>query len=1570
MIPSLRIFLALVAALVASTASLPHVAAAAAPSLTVTVTTISMVADGDTSSVTALMADPGDDGQISFPEALAAINSTGPGHTIVFSLATGATISHSYTFGLYASSTTIDGDSNGDGNPDVVFNGPNGFHSIIVYSDNNTLRNLVITGIGLDNATSHHNRIIHNYIGTDVTGTVVRYENTNGIEIEYGAHDNIIGGTTVAERNIIAGHNPGGGGILIHAGATNNQISGNWIGLNVNGQPLPNYNGISLSDGASGNVIGGARSSTACNGPCNVISGNARSGIALFDAGTSNNRVEGNFIGLNLAGTATLPNGSSGVGVIDGPQDNTIGGTRSGQTCTGLCNVISGNSSGVFLTGEGTDRNAIEGNFIGVALNGNSALGNQYHGVEISDGAAENRVGGARNQAGFVCNGACNLISGQGQVGVVVAESGSDQNTVRGNFMGVNAAGTAALPNSLYGIAVIAAFGDSTALPASQSGPSGAAPQPNTASDHATSRLARSQPLDVLAADDDNAPAAARALPPLASAATLTTQPAAPNAAGPDQTTIGSATASEANLIAGNVYGGVIVDGAGAQNTRVLGNRIGYNPSLAPLPNDYGGVIVSTGATTSTIGGLQDGEGNQIYGAVFVNGSTTRAAVQGNTVDIPVSWSAAGYMPIDIETDGATCYPWQGGSGANSGISAPRLMAISSTGVVEGASRPGASVEIYRVLQTGTQYGRYFPRQVEPVGHGQAGVDGRFSISTGQGAGAQLVATATVNGSTSELSQIQRPVIFVHGIGGSWLRSAADEWLWLPPAASSSTVNDRLARLSLDAGGASLEPVTVDGVIELGGYAVYGPVLEWLEDHGYSRTPDNLLTNDIYAFAYDWRLGLAPRADELKTWVSTLADPLNGAVTSSCEVDIVAHSMGGMVSSLYVRSNPEHSRDHVNRLITMGTPYLGTPQAAKAHTMGYVFDLDKTYSWVSFDWGRMLQMARNLTAGYTLMPSPNYFAASGIWGYLRDLRAQPVAGYANTFALLTAPKVDGAGDPLGLARNGGLWASEQAAVHDQIDNWSGWSGPPQIFRIVGDTGARTAVEWRLGPLSSNWLGQTDLRREPGDTDTHVFWRSGQYPVLGPGDETVALPSATLGRGIETDFSGVDNWWIRPHDTFAENHLGLVTEDASLTRMTDILATGFMVPVNANLESPAAPDAVDDDLFYIFGSAPIAVHVWDDLGNHTGPVTPTHFSEIEYNVPGASYWHNDLSLSLALKRGTPYTLLVQAPVTATRLRIVRVIPDTGGAVEQVLIPDQIVAQGGGVQLTLEAAGSAWNTPLEVDADGDGTFEGSLAPVEQLASIQTGPDIPEPYPWSIAVTAAVTDTVDQHIQVTLPAAGATWQWQAISGAPWITPASASGQSPDALIVTLASTTLPAGVYTGTLSIVLSYGDYQVDYPVTIRLKIDGGNLAVALAAFSAEARAEGILLNWETTSEINNAGFNLYRSSSANGPRSQINPALLPSQSPGSTQGASYSYMDAQVNPDETYWYWLEDIELSGAATLHGPVTATASAPSAVSLREISAGQPSASLLAGAPLAAALAALALVGSASRAMLRRRR
>ncbi len=80
----------------------------------------------------------------------------------------------------------------------------------------------------------------------------------------------------------------------------------------------------------------------------------------------------------------------------------------------------------------------------------------------------------------------------------------------------------------------------------------------------------------------------------------------------------------------------------------------------------------------------------------------------------------------------------------------------------------------------------------------------------------------------------------------------------------------------------------------------------------------------------------------------------------------------------------------------------------------------------------------------------------------------------------------------------------------------------------------------------------------------------------------------------------------------------------------------------------------------------------------------------------------------------------------------------------------------------------------------------------------------------------------------------------------------------------------------------------------------------------------------------------------------------SQAPGSTLSAAYSYEDLAVEAGQTYWYWLEDVDLAGETTLHGPVSATVKAPTAVTLAGFEAAAGGTASFAGLALAAGLAA----------------
>jgi hypothetical protein len=102
------------------------------------------------------------------------------------------------------------------------------------------------------------------------------------------------------------------------------------------------------------------------------------------------------------------------------------------------------------------------------------------------------------------------------------------------------------------------------------------------------------------------------------------------------------------------------------------------------------------------------------------------------------------------------------------------------------------------------------------------------------------------------------------------------------------------------------------------------------------------------------------------------------------------------------------------------------------------------------------------------------------------------------------------------------------------------------------------------------------------------------------------------------------------------------------------------------------------------------------------------------------------------------------------------------------------------------------------------------------------------------------------------------------------------------------------------------------------------AVTISSFTAKPDAPHIEIDWTTATEINNAGFNLLRSTSQNGTFTQI-AGLIPAKYPGSVIGASYSYTDGAVTAGQTYFYKLVSVESGGATQQFGPVSASVAVP---------------------------------------------
>jgi hypothetical protein len=239
------------------------------------------------------------------------------------------------------------------------------------------------------------------------------------------------------------------------AGSGNDSIYANWIGTNNTATGASANLGVGIYiNGTSGNTIGGGTFTvgTSTFSARNIISGNTSDGILIQGASATGNAIKGNYIGLRADGGGAIANRGSGVDITGGPHDNVIGGTASADR-----NFISGNSrNGVSISGDNTTGNLIQGNYIGLRINGTTAQGNGTNGVSI---IGLNATSVSANVIGGTVAGARNIISGNTGDGVQISDLGASGNFVQGNYIGTDASGSSAVANN-DGINIISAPGN------------------------------------------------------------------------------------------------------------------------------------------------------------------------------------------------------------------------------------------------------------------------------------------------------------------------------------------------------------------------------------------------------------------------------------------------------------------------------------------------------------------------------------------------------------------------------------------------------------------------------------------------------------------------------------------------------------------------------------------------------------------------------------------------------------------------------------------------------------------------------------------------------------------------------------------------------------------------------------------------------------------------------------------------------------------------------------------------------------------------------------------------------
>jgi hypothetical protein len=502
--------------------------------------------------------------------------------------------------------------------PPSVF--PNGLH---IRGTNCAAHSLVINGFAasailIDGTNAVGNSVSGCYLGIDPSGTSVVSDGLPQVVIASGASRNTIGGVTANVRNVISG-SAYQGLVIRDTGTMSNVVEGNYIGLNATGAAaLPNtLAGLEIFGGAQSNTIGGL-----APGARNVISGNTLQGVAIDGTNSSGNVIEGNYIGLDLSGSNSIPNGRAGVNFFGGAQGNMVGGTAAGAA-----NIISGNSlQGVLFQNAGTDNNVLLGNYVGLNAAGNAAVPNGWAGVEIGDSARSNIVGGILP---FVRN----VISGNARQGVAVGTN-ADGNVVQGNYIGVDSSGGNAMPNAWAGVDI---FGGAQGnLIGGSTGGAGNVLSGNNGQGVVISQAGTGN--NFVQGNYIGLNAAGTGAVPNAWAGVEIFGGAQGNL-------IGGVTAGARNVISGNSSQGLLIGQTGTENNIIQGNYIGLNAAgNASLPNTWSGVEMYNGSQFNLIGGGPGARnfisGNGNYGIYLHNTNCAANLVQGNTIGINAAGNA------------------------------------------------------------------------------------------------------------------------------------------------------------------------------------------------------------------------------------------------------------------------------------------------------------------------------------------------------------------------------------------------------------------------------------------------------------------------------------------------------------------------------------------------------------------------------------------------------------------------------------------------------------------------------------------------------------------------------------------------------------------------------------------------------------------------------------------------------------------------------------------------------------------------------------------------------------------
>jgi hypothetical protein len=429
----------------------------------------------------------------------------------------------------------------------------------------------------------------------------------------------------------------------------------------------------------------------------------------------------------------------------------------------------------------------------------------------------------------------------------------------------------------------------------------------------------------------------------------------------------------------------------------------------------------------------------------------------------------------------------------------------------------------------------------------------------------------------------------------------------------------------------------------------------------------------LFTFPYDWRYGVSGVMPDGKTNVILLKEKIDEILqqTGASKVDVVAHSMGGLIVRKYAMDNSENH--NIDKTVFVGVPNTGTPKSIKVLVQGDNFDV------LGLNDQQIKKIAKNMPASYDLLPSQKYYAENGSFIKTVNLDVgnliyeEKELDYQQSKSFLTEAQ--------GL---NSLALSNSENLHNNSFN---------------NFDLRTA---NIDFYAINGCKSPTISKIIETSHTNIFgYETKVYDLkTGTGDGTVVLGSA--------DSIAIDN--NKLFYAIKSNHGKMMSQDGTKQQIVNLipgssLSTGGKIITKSELDSNYAKCQLTGSLFSFL--SPVVPEILDQNGNRAGLAED---GSIENNIFGADYqiMGDRKFVFVPTDENQTYTIIFKGTdlgeFTVKNEQIV-----DGQSVKIEVFSNLPVTSELVGQINLETSG---DSTLLLDNNGDGTIDEVLVPTTVL------------------------------------------------------------------------------------------------------------------------------------------------------------------------------------------------------------------------------------------------------------------